>query len=53
MVERNGGAAFDSLKSAALHINAVAQNTANHREMVKWMREYANQLRQQAKEVQS
>ena len=26
MVERNGGAAFDSLESAALHINAVTQN---------------------------
>ena len=26
MVERNGGTAFDSLKSAALHINAVTQN---------------------------
>jgi hypothetical protein len=48
MVERNGGAAFDSLKSAALHINAVAQNTTNHREMVKWMREYANQPRTRA-----
>ena len=26
MVERNGGATFDNLKSAALHINAVTQN---------------------------
>ena len=26
MVERNGGTAFDSLKSAALHINAVTPN---------------------------
>jgi len=26
MVERNGGATFDNLKSAALHINAVTPN---------------------------
>lgn len=31
MVERNGGTAFDSLKSAALHINAVTPNDGGQR----------------------
>ena len=35
MVERNGGTAFDSLKSAALHINAVTPNASQ--EMPKYV----------------